>query len=161
MITRGRVFDKSRLRLGIVIALVCGALTYLLLQGLSSATTYFRNADEAMAEYADLGTKRFRLQGTVVPGTVAAADGTVSFDVVYNCSAVSVVHRGDPPELFKPGIPVVLEGAFAESALRADAIESSVPVYLSDTIFVRHTDEYRSAEADRIEAANAETSLCP
>ncbi len=160
MITRGRVFDKSRLRLGIVIALVCGALTYLLLQGLSSATTYFRNADEAMAEYADLGTKRFRLQGTVVPGTVAAADGSVTFDVVYNCSAVSVLHRGDPPELFKPGIPVVLEGAFAAPADDA-ASEGSVPVYLSDTIFVRHTNEYRSAEGDRIEAANAETSLCP
>src|SRR3712207_1095134 len=58
--------SRSRLRLGIVIALVCGAIAFLLVQGLGNATTYFRNADEALADRDDLGTSRFRLQGTVV-----------------------------------------------------------------------------------------------
>ena len=144
-----RSFDRSRLRLGIVIAVVCGALAFLVLQGLGNATTYFRNADEAVVERASLGERRFRLQGTVVPGSVAATGDEVSFQVEYHCQAVSVRHRGDPPELFADGIPVVLEGAFVAGS----------DTYASDRIFVRHTSEYRTEEADRLALASEEA--CP
>ena len=145
----GRSFDRSRLRLGIVIALVCGGLAFLVLQGLGNATTYFRNADEALAERGELGERRFRLQGTVVPGSVEAAGDEVTFRVEYHCRAVAVRHQGDPPELFADGIPVVLEGAFLP---RTDT-------FASDRIFVRHTSEYRTEEADRLALASEEA--CP
>jgi cytochrome c-type biogenesis protein CcmE len=114
-------------------------IAFVLLQGLGSATTYFRNADEAVADRSSLGTDRFRLQGTVV-GRPQKVGETVEFSVAYDCAVVPVVHRGDPPELFKEGIPVVLEGAFAPTG---DAYES-------DRIFVRHTEEYST---ERLEAA--------
>lgn len=145
----GRSFDRSRLRLGIVIAVVCGALAFLVLQGLGNATTYFRNADEALAERGSLGERRFRLQGTVVPGSVVTTGDEVSFRVEYLCQAVAVRHRGDPPELFADGIPVVLEGAFVAGS----------DTYASDRIFVRHTSEYRTEEADRL--ALADEQACP
>ena len=144
-----RHFDRSRLRLGIVVAVICGALAFLVIQGLGNATTYFRNADEAMAQRDELGTRRLRLQGTVVPGSVRTAGDEVAFAVEYHCVAVDVRHRGDPPELFVDGIPVVLEGAFAEGT----------DTFASDRIMVRHTSEYRAEEGDRLALAAEEA--CP
>jgi cytochrome c-type biogenesis protein CcmE len=137
--------QRSRLRLGIVIALVCGAIAFLLVQGLGNATTYFRNADEALADRDDLGSSRFRLQGTVVD--VARSDGAATaFDVEYHCATVAVRHDGDPPELFRRGVPVVLEGHF----------QDGTDVFESDRIMVRHTEEYRTEERDRLDLAERE-----
>lgn len=143
-----RRFDRGRLRLGLLIAVICGSIAFLIMQGLDNATTYFRNVDEALADRGDLGTKRFRLQGTVMTDPKQSADTTV-FTLVYHCAQVQVIHRGDPPELFRKGIPVVLEGAFSKGDDK----------YHSDVIRVRHTSEYRTKEGDRL--ALAEKEACP
>ena len=150
--------ERSRLRLGLVIAAVCGAIAFLLVQGLGNATTYFRNADEALAQRDELGDRRFRLQGTVVEGSVSRSGESVRFDVEYGCARVPVRHTGDPPELFKPGIPVVLEGAFADTT-PADGDDAT---FASDRILVRHTSEYREKEGDRLALAEqARDEGCP
>ena len=135
---------RGRLRFVVVIALIVGAVGFLLLQGLDSATVYFRNADEAVADKHDLGTRRFRLQGTVVDGTVSRADatGTTDFDVAFNGVTVAVVHTGNPPELFKPGIPVVLEGRWDGNH------------FASDRIMVKHSEEYKADNPDRVDPAS-------
>jgi cytochrome c-type biogenesis protein CcmE len=138
-----RRFDRSRLRLGIVIALVCGALAFLAVKGLGDATTYFRNADEAMDQPEG---RRFRLQGTVVADSVVDRAADVSFAVEYGCVRVDVHHTGAEPELFQEGIPVVLEGAWGPGKR----------VYESDRIIVRHTEEYTQEERDRLRAAEEE-----
>lgn len=140
---RKRRFDRGRLRLGIVIAVICGALAFLVLQGLGNATTYFYNADEAVLLQEELGDDRFRLQGTVVPGSVRQAGDQVNFEVEYACAVVDVRHDGAPPELFADGIPVVLEGGYAAGS----------DTFASDRILVRHTSEYRTEEADRLALA--------
>ena len=137
----GWYFDRSRLRLAVVIGLIAGAIAFLLIQGLSNATMYFRNVDEAVAMRDELGDKRFRLQGEVVDGTVHRREGAVDFDLTFNGATVAVRHHGDPPELFKPGIPVVLEGSFADGS----------DVYESDVMRIRHTNEYRAENPDRVE----------
>jgi cytochrome c-type biogenesis protein CcmE len=115
-----------------VVLVVLGALVY---KGLSDATTYFRNADEAVAERDDLGTRRFRLQGTVVGDPERTGD-RVTFAVAHNGVSVDVRHVGDPPELFRPGIPVVLEGRWADGE----------DVFDSDRILVKHDETYESQE---------------
>ncbi|MEN3271477.1 MAG: cytochrome c-type biosis protein CcmE [Actinomycetota bacterium] len=135
-------------RLIVVLALVLGACAFLLVKGLGDATVFFKNADEvsSASQRASLGTKRFRLQGTVEE---KSEDSTgVDFVVEYHCAKVRVHHVGDPPELFKVGIPVVLEGSFAKGS----------DVYESDKIFVKHTSEYRVKEGDRL--ALAENEAC-
>jgi cytochrome c-type biogenesis protein CcmE len=42
------------------------------------------------------------------------------FDLKYHGVVVPVVHTGDVPDLFKPKIPVVLEGAFDGGTYRSD-----------------------------------------
>jgi cytochrome c-type biogenesis protein CcmE len=115
----------------LVLGLVAVAIAIFVWQGLSGATLYFRNADEAVAQRDSLGDRRFRLQGTVVDDPVRQGD-TVDFQVTYNGVVVDVEHQGDPPELFRPGIPVVLEGRWAG------------PVFASDRILVKHDEEYQS-----------------
>jgi cytochrome c-type biogenesis protein CcmE len=120
----------------VVLGIVLVALGVLVFKGLSDSTLYFRNADEAVAQRESLGTERFRLQGTVT-GEPTEADGVVSFAVVFNGAAVDVRHVGSPPELFRPGIPVVLEGHWDRSG----------EVFDSDRIMIRHDATYES-EAD-------------
>ena len=140
-----------RLRLAVVLALLAGAVAFLLVKGLGDATTYFRNVDEAVADRDDLGTDRFRVQGTVVAGSVEQVADRVEFDIEFHCETLHVSHDGDPPELFQPGIPVVLEGSFATPPS---------DVYESDRIIINHTNEYRVDEEDRIRQAETEAEVC-
>jgi cytochrome c-type biogenesis protein CcmE len=118
-----------------VLAVVLVALGVLVFKGLSDATLYFRNADEAVAQRDSLGTKRFRLQGTVTDDPTEAA-GVVSFAVAFNGASVDVRHVGSPPELFRPGIPVVLEGHW----------DRSDDVFDSDRIMIKHDATYESED---------------
>lgn len=132
--SRGR-----QIAVGVVLVAILGALGLVLFQGLGSATLYFRNVDEAVAQRDALGDRRFRLQGTVVPGSVEDTADGVRFAVAWNGAEAEVVHRGDPPELFQPGIPVVVEGAWSGEA------------FASDRMIVRHTEEYKADNPDRVE----------
>ena len=51
---------------------------------------------------------------------------------------VPVLHQGDPPELFKPGIPVVLEGHFVGTH------------FDSDRIMVKHSEDYIAKHPSRV-----------
>jgi cytochrome c-type biogenesis protein CcmE len=110
-------------------------LGFLVVKGLDEATVYFRNADEAVADREELGDRRFRLQGSVTADPVETDDG-VNFSVAYEGVEVAVRHVGDPPELFRPGIPVVLEGRW----------DSSGEFFASDRMMVRHDADYESRE---------------
>ncbi len=131
-------------RLWIAGAVVLAALGFLVFKGLGSATVYFRTADEAVAQRESLGDRRFRIQGTVVAGSVRSVGDDVGFDIESNGVTVPIVHQGDPPELFQPGIPVVLEGRFRGEQ------------FSSDRILVKHSETYVAENPERVT-----TSLVP
>ena len=130
---------SSRLRIVAVVAVVLGAIAFVVFKGLGDATVYFKTADEAVAEKEELGDRRFRVEGAVVTDSVEQVGDVVEFEIISAGEVVPVVHRGDPPELFKPGIPVVLEGRWDGD------------VYASDRIMVKHTSEYREQNPDRVD----------
>jgi cytochrome c-type biogenesis protein CcmE len=147
---------KRRLPVIIAILVILGVAGFVLVNALGNATLFFYNADEAVAQQAELGTERFRLQGTVVGPSVTRTDDGVTFDVTFNGVEVPVRHQGDPPELFQADIPVVLEGRFAsvgtapgEQAGAADA----APLFLSDRMLVKHTNEYDAVNSERLKQA--------
>jgi len=117
---------------------VLAALGFLVVKGLGNATLYFRTADEAVAQKHQLGDRRFRIEGNVVAGTVREAAGTTAFNIESKGVVVPVSHQGDPPELFKPGIPVVLEGHF-----QGDTFDS-------DRILVKHSEDYIAKYPSRV-----------
>ena len=124
----------------LVLALLgVGVVAY---QALTSASLYFYNADEAVAQRDELGDRRFRLQGTVRDDVVTSDDG-VAFTVTWAGEDVPVRHDGDPPELFAVGIPVVLEGRW----------DPSGAFFASDRILVKHSEEYEADNGDRLRQA--------
>jgi cytochrome c-type biogenesis protein CcmE len=130
---------RKRLLVGGVLAAILVVLGFVAWQGLSNAALYFRTADEAVAQRDELGDRRFRIEGTVVPGSVEDAGVAVRFTIESNDVQVAVYHEGDPPDLFQEEIPVVLEGQWSETGDRFE----------SDGILVRHTEEYESDNPDR------------
>ncbi|MEY2477069.1 MAG: cytochrome c-type biosis protein CcmE [Actinomycetota bacterium] len=135
---RVRPRSGGRGRLVIVGLVIAGAIGFLLWQGLGNATVYFKTADEAVRDKESLGGRRFRVEG-VVRDDVAQSGDAVRFTIEENGATVPVRHRGDPPELFRPGIPVVLEGHWQGAA------------FASDRIMVKHTSEYRAENPERVE----------
>jgi cytochrome c-type biogenesis protein CcmE len=129
-------------------AVIGGALVFLLLEGLNNATIYFKTADQAVADRAALGARPFRIEGTV-ESDVRRVGGTTQFSIVANNVVVRVVDTKQPPELFKPGIPVVLEGHWQGD------------VYESDQIMVKHTASYVEAHPDRLKSQLPSTTLAP
>ena len=117
---------------------------FVLVQALGSATTFYRNTDEAVAQRESLGVKRFRLQGTVVPGTVVQTGEGVTFEIAYNGVPITIHHVGDPPEMFKENQAVLLEGHFD-----ADGTNT----YDSDLMIVKHSEVYKEKEAERLKQA--------
>jgi cytochrome c-type biogenesis protein CcmE len=127
----------------VVLVLVVVGLGFVVLNGLSGATLYFRNADEAVAQRDDLGTRRFRIQGLVVDEPVI--DGEVAtFEIAYNDVVVPVRLTQGIPDLFQVGRPVVMEGHLAEG---------TEVLFLADRIFVKHDEVYEEEHSDRITEA--------
>ena len=137
---RVRPRDRARTRrLWVAAAVVLGALVFLVVEGLGSATVYFKTADEAVAARSQLGTRRFRIEGLVVDRSVQElGHGEIAFTIESNGTRVPVIHTGEQPALFRPNIPVVLEGHFAGD------------VYRSDRILVKHSASYVARHPERV-----------
>jgi cytochrome c-type biogenesis protein CcmE len=142
---RPRASSVNRRRGWIALAVIAGALVLLLFEGLGNATVYFKTADEAVAQRVKLGSHRFRIEGVVQPD-VHQAGQSVSFAIASNGVTVPVLHQGDPPQLFKPGIPVVLEGHFTTAG-----------TFASDRIMVKHTESYVAKHPDRVKVPATST----
>ena len=139
----GRAQGRRKLPVVLALVLVVGALGFIAAKSLGSASMFFYNADEAVAHRDELGDRRFRLQGTVEEGSVRQSDDSVTFVVFYGGTEVDVVHQGDPPELFQPNIPVVLEGAWDGDH------------FASDRIMVKHSASYAEDNPDRLQPVDA------
>lgn len=100
---------------------------------------YFLTPDEALARKADFDDgRRFQIGGLVQDGSVASGADGLRFVVVSgtgpDAAAVPVAYEGSPAQLFRPGIGVVLEGAWDGGTFDAD------------TMIVKHDENYRAPE---------------
>jgi cytochrome c-type biogenesis protein CcmE len=144
----------------VLIALVVVAIGALLFKTLGDASLFFKNADEAVATRQQLGDKRFQLQGTVVQNSVVDSElegrPAVLFSIAYNGVALDVVHIGNPPELFKAGEPVVLEGRWTHGASPAGTFKQGVNdgwYFASDRMLAKHDSNYESVNKARLREA--------
>ena len=160
----GRPPRVRRLVSLLVVAAVAGGISFALFRLVSDASLFFLNADEAVERRDELANQRFRLQGTPVAHSVVATqvdfEQAVAFTVSFAGVTADVVHVGSPPDLFTPGVPVVLEGRWTEGRpvdLEAFACGANDGHYFaSDHMLVKHDNEYRDTYPDRLEAAGAD-----
>jgi len=133
---RGAPLRPRRLRYIVAGGICLAAVIFLVVGGLSRNIVYFRTVSEAVKNKPSEGTHRFRLMGAVVSGSTQRTTDGVVFDVTDGSNRVRVVHHGDPPELFKDGIPVVCEGRW-----QGDSFDS-------DRIMIKHGAEYKPPAVD-------------
>jgi cytochrome c-type biogenesis protein CcmE len=131
----------------IVVLCLLGLVIGIIAMQARGASLYFKNADEAVAQKDSLGTKRFRLQGTVVGKPVEEDTATV-FKVQYHGVNVTVRHTGSEPAMFKSGIPVVAEGSWNEAGTEFD----------SDRLLVKHDADYEDYDKDNPERLDGDES---
>jgi cytochrome c-type biogenesis protein CcmE len=132
--------------LGICLAAVAAIIGLTVI--LADNVVYFRTVSEAVKLRADGDTGRFRLAGAVVPGSIRETSAGVDFAVTDGRATVNVVHRGDPPELFKANAPVVAEGRWSGPEAVA---------FRSDRIMIRHGNDYEAPKVDTDRAPAADT----
>lgn len=126
--------DPRRRRRALIAVGLCAvavATIVVLAVVLSENVVYFRTVSEAVHERAEQGSDRFRMAGQVVRGSVVETADGVRFRVTDGKATATVLHTGDPPELFKPGAPVVCEGRWGTGK-----------TFASDRIMIRHGNEY-------------------
>jgi cytochrome c-type biogenesis protein CcmE len=111
---------------------ILAALGFLVARGLANAMNYYLTANQAVAQRAQLGTSDFRIQGTVLPG-IRQVGTTLHFDISAKQVDVPIVSTGSPPQLFRVGMPVVLDGHWQGD------------VFSSSQIMVQHGSSYVEA----------------
>ncbi|MEX2100048.1 MAG: cytochrome c maturation protein CcmE [Acidimicrobiia bacterium] len=125
--------NRTRRRAYFAIGLCAAAIVSIVVLAvmLSDNVVYFRTVSEAVAQRQDQGDARFRMAGAVVPGSIVETARGVKFEITDGKRTAEVVHHGDPPELFKPGAPVVCEGRWGRGV-----------AFDSDRILIKHGNEY-------------------
>jgi cytochrome c-type biogenesis protein CcmE len=138
---------KRRRWAPIVVLCVLGVVVGIIAMQARGASLYFKNADEAVAQKDSLGTKRFRLQGTVV-GKPAEKGAATVFKVQYGGVDVVVRHTGSEPAMFKAGIPVVAEGHWNAAGTQFD----------SDRLLIKHDADYKDYDKKNPERLDGDES---
>jgi cytochrome c-type biogenesis protein CcmE len=115
---------------------IIGAVGFLLYKGLGSAVDYYEPVNVALAHRAELGTSSFRIEGIVLPGSIAKVADGVEFRVEWANKSVPVVATSTPPSMFQPDMPVVLDGHF---------LAGTRAIFDCDQIMVKHSTVYQSS----------------
>ena len=128
---------KNRNRLFAVIALVVAASALLIITagGIGENLVYYWGpGDIASAGEKAVGAT-IRLGGQVAPGSVVktSSGSLLEFDVVDGKNRVRVRSTGVPPQLFREGIGVVVEGTMTRGGY-----------FESNRLMVSHNNEYRA-----------------
>jgi len=126
----------SRRKVGIAFTLlvILGAFGYLVYGGIGENIVYFLTPNELLARGANAYDVPIRLGGQVVPGSVQwnAEALDLRFSVTDGNRVIPVHSRGAPPQMFRDGMGVVVEGRYAANG-----------TFNCTNLMVKHSNEYR------------------
>ena len=133
------VTGRRRATLLVAVAIVLGAFGYLVFGGLEKNVVFFLTPQELLAKGTAGYDVPVRLGGQVMPGSVQwdAKALDLRFKVQDNAGGVVLVHsKGAPPQMFRDGMGVVVEGRYGRDG-----------VFSSEQLMIRHSEEYRAPKA--------------
>jgi cytochrome c-type biogenesis protein CcmE len=119
------------------VAAILGVFGYLLYGGIGENLVYYLTPTELTERGEQAYGTSVRLGGVVVPETVRwDADALdLRFTIGDGSTEMEVQSTGAPPQMFRDGIEVVVEGRLAASG-----------VFESSNLMVKHSNEYRAPE---------------
>lgn len=123
-----------RLALVGTLALGLGAIGFVVFGDLGENLVYYWSPAELVAHGASAREATVRLGGLVVADSIdwKPSSGGLSFSITDGTATVPVVVTGAPPQMFRAGIGVLVEGRIGEDG-----------VFRSDRLMVKHSNEYR------------------
>ena len=128
---------RSRLFLLISLAVAAIAFGVIATTGISRNLVYYWSPTDITHAGDKAYGATIRLGGQVAPGSIQMGNGsTLDFDVTDRNTTVHVKSNGVPPQMFREGIGVVVEGTMMRSGY-----------FQSDRLMVSHNNEYRAPKA--------------
>lgn len=128
---------QRRLMALAALAVAGGALAWMSMSSLGDDLVYYWSPTELQAK-GDAGRNAtVRIMGLVEAGSVdwRPDDQMLRFRVTDGATTVAIEGRGAPPQMFREGIGVVVEGELGEDG-----------VFRSHDVLVKHGNEYRPPE---------------
>ena len=120
---------RRKLPLGFIIAglAVAAAVAYLVIANTGASAEYYMTIHQLRA-CSTCGTQTVRVAGIVAPN-VARNDKTqvVHFTITDSGGSLPVVYNGIIPDIFRPGIQVVVEGHLANGVFQAQNLLAKCP----------------------------------
>ena len=117
------------------LAVIIGAFSWLLFGGLDKNVVFFLTPAELLAKGTEAVDRPVRLGGQVKPGSVKWDEATLDlrFTVTDGSGDVMVHSTGSPPQMFRDGMGVVVEGRFGPDSL-----------FHASSLMIKHSNEYRA-----------------
>lgn len=126
---------RRRLFLGGALAVAIVALSVVSFADIGENLVYYWNPTELLDAGEDALGADIRLGGVVVAGSLDWQESSreLRFTVSDGTNEVPVLNHGAPPQMFREGIGVVIEGTMTPSGL-----------FDSDRLMVKHSNEYKA-----------------
>jgi cytochrome c-type biogenesis protein CcmE len=138
---------RSRIFLFVALGVAAIAFGIIATTGISQNLVYYWSPTDITHAGDKAYGATIRLGGQVAPGSIRMGNGSLTdFDVTDHNTTVHVKASGIPPQMFREGIGVVVEGTMVRPGY-----------FQSDRLMVSHNNEYRAPKAG--EAINAKTLI--
>ena len=125
---------KKRVALALGACAFAGGLLYLVVGGIGKNLVYYWGPTEVLAAGPEAKGASIRLGGLVEKGSIVKGGGSnLRFSVTDGKKSVPVRCTSVPPQMFREGIGVVVEGTVASDG-----------VFESHRLMVSHGNEYRA-----------------
>ena len=122
-------------KLGVILGLVAllGAFGFLVKGNIGDSLVYYLTPAEVLAKGASAEGQAIRLGGLVKPGSMQwnAEALDLRFVVADETGAIPVVSKSAPPQMFREGMGVVVEGKMVNGTFH------------SSSVIVKHSNEYQ------------------
>jgi cytochrome c-type biogenesis protein CcmE len=129
---------RRRAALAVAVVIIVAAFGFLLYGGIDKNVVFFLTPQELLARGPSAYDVPVRLGGLVAPGSVKwdAEKLDLRFVVIDSGGQAVTVHStGAPPQMFRDGMGVVVEGRYHRSG-----------VFESTNLMVKHSNEYRKPD---------------
>jgi cytochrome c-type biogenesis protein CcmE len=132
------VQGRRRAAVAVAVVIIVAAFGFLLYGGIDKNVVFFLTPQELLARGPSAYDVPVRLGGLVAPGSVKWDADKLDLRFVVTDSggqSVNVHSTGAPPQMFRDGMGVVVEGRYHRSG-----------VFESTNLMIKHSNEYRKPE---------------
>ena len=130
--------SNKRLQLVVVALVLLSAVGYLVYSGLQT-NVYYQTVGELRGGGAAVAGRPVRVSGLVDEGSIVRQEGgsILRFSMSDDSGSIPVVYKGAVPDIFQPGIEVVVEGKYAPGG-----------EFTADTLLAKCPSKFDTAQAE-------------